>query len=228
MSKDEKFTAEKELLGFYVTGHPLDAYAGAIAKGKFEQLGVLEQLKDGKKYDFAGSIATLDMRYTKKGGKPFAIMTLEDFTGQTEVMVWNETWVKVNEILEKGAVVAMNAKVETDSRSESKRLTAEKISLLEKVDLPSGAGGTTNGVANGNGDGIRNGNGALTLHLKPSNCTTEDLLFIRSAAEKHHGTTPLKLRILTAKGRAVSLQAESKYAVDNSPQLRAQLERWLG
>ena len=215
MSKDEMFTAEKELLGFYVTGHPLDAYAGAIAKGKFEQLGVLEQLRDGKKYNFAGSIATLDMRYTKKGGKPFAIMTLEDFTGQTEVMVWNETWVKVNEILEKGAVVQMKAKVETDSRSDSKRLTAEKISPLEKVDLPPGANGTSNG------------NGTLTLHLKPSNCTTDDLLFIRSAAEKHHGTTPLKLRILTAKGRAVSLQAEGKFAVDNSPQLRAQLERWL-
>ena len=222
MGKDEMFNAEKELLGFYVTGHPLDAYAGAIAAGKFKKLGELEQLRDGKKYDFAGSISTLDMRYTKKGGKPFAIMTLEDFTGQTEVMVWNETWVKVNEILAKGAVVKMNAKVETDSRSESKRLTAERVSLLEIVDMPASA--------NGSGDGSTNGNGssALTLHLKPSNCTTEDLLFIKRAAENHRGDTPLKLRILTASGRAVSLKAESKYAVDNSPQLKAQLEKWLG
>jgi DNA polymerase-3 subunit alpha len=224
MSKDDMFTAEKELLGFYVTGHPLDAYAGAIAKGKFEQLGVLEQLRDGKKYEFAGSIASLDMRYTKKGGQPFAIMTLEDFTGQAEVMVWNETWVKVNEVLAKGAVVKMKAKVETDSRSESKRLTAENISLLEKVELPPGEDGNRSGLCNGNG----NGNGALTLHLKPSNCTTEDLLFIRSAAEKHRGSTPLRLRILTAKGKAVSLKTENKFAVDNCPQLRSQLERWLG
>jgi len=120
--------------------------------------------------------------------------------------------------------VRMKAKVETDSRSESKRLTAENISILEKVDLPPGTNGTTNGIGNGNGNG--NG-GALTLHLKPSNCTTEDLLFIKSAAEKHHGTTPLRLRILTAKGRAVSLKTQSKFAVDNSPQLRQQLERWL-
>ena len=220
MSKDEMFTAEKELLGFYVTGHPLDAYAGAIAAGKFKDLGDLEQLKDGRKYEFAGSIATLDMRYTKKGGKPFAIMTLEDFTGQTEVMVWNETWLKCNEILAKGAVVSMKAKVETDSRSESKRLTAEKISLLEKIDLPPGMEGTTNGVRNGNGK-------ALTLHLKPSNCTTEDLLFIRETAERHQGNTPLRLRILTARGIAVSLKTESKFDVDNSPQLRRELERWL-
>src|SRR5438477_7731221 len=52
----EKMTFEKELLGFYVTGHPLDAYAATIAKGNYETIASLNELSDRAGFRVAGAI----------------------------------------------------------------------------------------------------------------------------------------------------------------------------
>ena len=79
-SKPERLAIEKELLGFYVTGHPLDDYRYAIYKGKFRHLAELDQLTPRQRYKFAGFVESVDTRYTKRDNKPFAILTLEDLT----------------------------------------------------------------------------------------------------------------------------------------------------
>jgi DNA polymerase-3 subunit alpha len=66
----------------------------------------------------------VQVRYTKKAGKPFAILGLEDFSGHTEVMVWNEVFANRNAMLVEGTVLIVEAKVELDDRTESKRLTS--------------------------------------------------------------------------------------------------------
>src|SRR5205814_4763796 len=53
----EKMTYEKELLGFYVTGHPLDAYAEAIAKGNYQTITSLSELSDRTGFRVAGAIS---------------------------------------------------------------------------------------------------------------------------------------------------------------------------
>jgi DNA polymerase-3 subunit alpha len=132
-SEEEYLTNEKELLGFYVTGHPLDKYRATIEGGKFKKLGSIQQFRVGGKHQFAGIIGDASVRYTKRESKPFAILLLEDFTGQTEVMVWNEVFEKRGGYIEKGAVIALTAKIEEDSRTEMKRLTAQDIVPL-KID----------------------------------------------------------------------------------------------
>ena len=131
-SEEEYLSHEKDLLGFYVTGHPLDKYRAAIEAGNFRKLGELQQLRVGAKQRFSGIVSTVQEKYTKQG-KPFAIIVLEDFTGQTEVMIWNEVFEKRKPLIEKGAVLVLKAKVEEDSRTEMKRLTAQDIFPL-KID----------------------------------------------------------------------------------------------
>ncbi len=230
-TQEQRLADEKELLGFYITGHPLDAYAGTIARGGFQSLSELDSLRDGRKYDFAGSITTLDMRYTKKGGKPFAIMTLEDFTGQTEVMVWNETWTKCGDLLAKGAVINLRGKVETDSRSESKRLTAERVTLLEKgagtPPVPSNGNGNGDGSGSGNGNGDGNGHHALVLNLSSAANTTDDLIYIRDVVTAHAGDTPVFLKIADKTGHAVSLAASARYSVTLDDAVKQKLAKWI-
>ena len=99
----EYLTHEKDLLGFYVTGHPLDEYRSVLDKGNFAAIGDLPQMKPGKKTQrFAGLISESTTKYTKREGKPFAILAIEDFSGSSEVKVWNETWQKCNQFIEKG------------------------------------------------------------------------------------------------------------------------------
>src|SRR5690606_6489094 len=129
----EYLAHEKDLLGFYVTGHPLDEYRHVIEKGNFNALADLPQMRPGKKAErFAGMISEVAVKYTKREGKPFAVLNFEDFTGATEVMVWNETYQKCNGLLAKGAVVEIRAKIEQDTRTDTNRLMAEEIKVIAR------------------------------------------------------------------------------------------------
>src|SRR5207302_10882914 len=127
-SDREKMSYEKELLGFYVTGHPLDAYADIIANGKFKSIAALGELSDRTTFRVAGAITQVDKKFTRKEGKPFAVVWLEDLTGTLELVVWNELYLECAEKLVPGNVVGVRGKL--DLRDESLRATAEKLRLL--------------------------------------------------------------------------------------------------
>ena len=59
-NEDEILAAERELLGFYVTGHPLDSYRAHFSSGNYRRLSELQDLRENKKYSFMGRIAGLE------------------------------------------------------------------------------------------------------------------------------------------------------------------------
>ena len=122
-SEDVILAAERELLGFYVTGHPLDSYRSLFSSDKYKRLSELQDLKEHKKYNFMGRIAGVEKMFTKKAGKPFAKLNFEEFTGQAEVMVWSEVFVKSTEVLQVGAVIEFVEMVDGLSTS----------SIIEKI-----------------------------------------------------------------------------------------------
>lgn len=240
-TKSEMLAHEKELLGFYVSGHPLDPWRGVIQRGGYVKIGEMEERKSklkGKKEKFALFVGAVTVKYTKSG-KQFAILTAEDFTGQSEVIVWGEEWEKFGKSIEQGSVIELNAKVEQDSRSEALQLIAaqvkplpepqpgdEKLAPVEKP-IPSRA-------ARQDGTGHRIGsskeNGAakrLTLHLDSARDGVESLHRIHAVLEAHPGRTPVVLSIRSRSGRQVELLTSNSYAVDASPTLLAQLGAWL-
>ncbi|HKS31861.1 MAG TPA: DNA polymerase III subunit alpha, partial [Chthoniobacterales bacterium] len=127
-SDREKMSYEKELLGFYVTGHPLDAYAEVIANGKYQTIASLTELSDRATFRVAGAITQVDKKFTRKEGKPFAVVWLEDLGGTLELIIWNELYLECAEKLVPGNVVGVRGKL--DLRDESLRATAEKLRLL--------------------------------------------------------------------------------------------------
>ncbi len=230
-SKDEMLTHEKELLGFYVRGHPLDVFRSVVEDPKFTKLGALQELKEGKKsYLFAGLVENLEVRYTKREGKPFAIMTLEDFTGSAEVMVWSEVYLKRSSILAKGAVMRLKAKVEMDSRTDTLRLTAEDLDILsvepsDDEGMPAaprvseeapGAAAAPEPAAEG----------PFVLRLSCGDATVEDLHSIRDALCQHPGRMPVSIRMRTLEGREVELLAGDRFRVDGSEELADKLAAW--
>src|SRR5947207_13985662 len=103
---------EKELLGFYVTGHPLDAYAEVIANGKYQTIASLSELSDRATFRVAGAITQVDKKFTRKEGKPFAVVCVEDLTATIELVVWNELYVECAEKLMPGNVVDVSGRVD--------------------------------------------------------------------------------------------------------------------
>ena len=86
-SQSEKLAFEKELLGFYVTGHPLDEYRSVLESGKFTPIVSLGEQDDKSQVRIAGALVSVEKKFAKKDGKPFAIVTLEDLTFSLYVAV---------------------------------------------------------------------------------------------------------------------------------------------
>ncbi|MEM0970155.1 MAG: DNA polymerase III subunit alpha, partial [Verrucomicrobiota bacterium] len=119
----ERLGYEKDLLGFYVTGHPLDPYRMSIRKGKFKKLSQIEQLPESRQpLKFAALINDALLKYTRGDKpKPFSILFLEDFSGSAEVAVFAEAYGNHADILKPGMVVEMKASVEKNWKGEGMR-----------------------------------------------------------------------------------------------------------
>src|SRR5213592_312252 len=104
-SDHEKLSYEKELLGFYVSGHPLDAYAEVFASKNYRSIASLGELDDRAPFKIAGAIVNVEKKFTRREGKPFAVVWLEDLTDMLEVVVWNEVYLKISDSLAAGRVI---------------------------------------------------------------------------------------------------------------------------
>jgi DNA polymerase-3 subunit alpha len=208
----EKMTYEKELLGFYVTGHPLDAYAVAIAKGNYQTIASLSELSDRAGFRVAGAISQVDKKFTKKEGKPFAVIWIEDLTGTLELVVWNELYLECADNLVPGNVVAIRGKL--DLRDESLRATAEKLRMLstESATRP-------NDISS---------NPVLPLCLRFSReAGSEELREVREILSSSPGPTPVELVFESEAGESVRVNAGANFCVTLNAELQEKLAHWL-
>ena len=117
--------AERELIGVYVSGHPLEAFqaeAAAFATAQFgrvDEMGIGESAEDergygrerGPSHRFCGILTDVQRR-TTKSGKPIAFATLEDFTGQGELVLFSSQYDKLQQYLNVDEVVLVRGNVE--------------------------------------------------------------------------------------------------------------------
>ena len=203
-SLSEKLAYEKELLGFYVTGHPLDAYRDLLEGGKYTAITDLANLEDREQVKVAGSISSLEKKFTRKDGKPFAVMTLEDFTGTSEVLVWADIYARFGKELEAGKIVAVSAKLER--RDETVRLIASEIGPVAKGKKA----------------------GALTIDIALERTNEDKLLALRELVMKHPGPQPLFLRFRAPDGQELKVKANTGYSVRDDESFREELAQLLG
>lgn len=85
---------EKETLGFYVSGHPLDEFREEIEAMEYTLSSQIDELGDGSKTLFVGKIEGIETKISKKGNK-FGIVNLMDFHGNIEIMVFEKTLVEI-------------------------------------------------------------------------------------------------------------------------------------
>ena len=103
MPKTEKLEYEKELLGFYLSGHPMDAYAGLDqAIDTFTQSKDLNNLDDRSPYRLCGIIANLQIKYTNKDNKQFAVFNLATRGETYEIVMFSDAFDRNRSRLENG------------------------------------------------------------------------------------------------------------------------------
>jgi DNA polymerase-3 subunit alpha len=142
-AKSKRLKAEHEVLGFYVSGHPLDEFraeADAFATAHFGEPEQLEQVIEqaaggdgrsrGPVRTFCGIITDVD-RNTTKSGKPIAFAKIEDFTGQGEMVVFSSILDQVQPYLKVDKVVLVRGNVEV--RGGTVKVLAKDITPMWKV-----------------------------------------------------------------------------------------------
>ncbi len=106
----QKLQWEKEFLGFYVSGHPLQGLRGYL-KRKVTLIESLDKRLIGKSVKLAGILTTVKKIFTKNGSQ-MAYLTLEDPTGRMEITIFPNTYTKVKDLLTPESVVVITGKVE--------------------------------------------------------------------------------------------------------------------
>lgn len=154
-SEKEKLTWERELLGLYISSHPLDNYDAYFS----EQTIPLASMKpdiDGKKATIGGLVTTVRTIVTKSGSK-MAFVGLEDKTGEGEVIVFPNLYEQIGAKLKQDAVIRATGKVSARDRDgnlgdEAKMIADEIVEVTEdelrgyestgrKMDAPKGGAG---------------------------------------------------------------------------------------
>ena len=217
-SEHERMSYEKELLGFYVSGHPLDAYVDVLAANNYGTIAALSELEDRAQFKIAGAIVQIDKKFTRKEGKPFAVVWVEDLTGTLEVVLWNEVYVQVSDALALGRVVVIRGAL--DKRDDAMRATAQKLKVLARAKAN---GAASNRPAN---SATESPEPSILLQFSLA-ATSEELRQVREILSTSPGSQRVRLLFDRPAGDCLRVDAGADFCVDLTRDLEEKLARWL-
>jgi DNA polymerase III subunit alpha len=204
-SKKESLALEKEALGFYASGHPLEDYAEAI-KGltRFDN-GNIEEAPPGDQVALGGIIVELATKTTKKGDR-FALFRLEDQYGSVKVVCWPEQFNKYKSLLQSDEVVLVRGKLElSDEGGAGATIIVQEIHQLERARSSAAR--------------------AIIIRMPERSVTAKSLSSLGDLISKHQGSASVLLQVETDDGMTVQLRPQQFFRVNVSPELTAEIEK---
>jgi DNA polymerase-3 subunit alpha len=148
-SVQQSLAFEKEALGFYITGHPLDKYDRVIKKITSGTIAELKEKAAAGDVKMGGVVSALKLRNTKKGDR-YGSFNLEDKSGFVEVVAWPDVYRKSVELLNADDPIFVKGRMEVGE--ERMQIFANEIIPLAQEVSKARMNGGANGKTNGNGD----------------------------------------------------------------------------
>ena len=148
-SSQQSLAFEKEALGFYITGHPLDKYDRVIKRITSGTIAELKEKAATGDVKISGVVSALKLRNTKKGDR-YGSFNLEDKSGFVEVVAWPDVHRKSVEFLNSDDPIYVKGRMEVGE--ERMQIFANEITSLAQEVAKSRLNGGANGKTNGHGD----------------------------------------------------------------------------
>ncbi len=126
----QRLKYERELTGFYITGHPLTRYEAALRSFSTATTQTLREVADGKEVRLAGIVASVKQVVTKKGDK-MAYLTLEDLQGTSEIIIFPDLYKSAGELLVPERVIRVTGTVDRGEKGTKVRGT--KVELVAEL-----------------------------------------------------------------------------------------------
>jgi len=128
--EEERLASEYAMLGFYVSGHPLEKYASRLAEWKVVSLGQVESERNGKEIAVAALIVGTRPMRSKKGAR-WAIFTIQDMTGIQELLAFPESFARFENTLKPGAPLLMKVRVQVEEAGT--RLSLQEARRVDEI-----------------------------------------------------------------------------------------------
>jgi DNA polymerase-3 subunit alpha len=212
-SAQEALAFEKEALGFYISGHPLDKFDRVLKKIASGTITALKEKAQPGEVKIGGVVSALRLRNTKKGDR-YGSFNLEDKTGFIEVITWPDTYKKCAELI--GADDPIFVKGRLEVGEERIQVIAGEVTLLAEA-----AKSQKNGHANGNGDKIH-------LYVRESEVSAEELVQLRDTLLDFPGASIVYLHMIQPVSGETVIELPEQVRIRSTPELEETVERLFG
>ncbi len=175
--RSQMLAKEKEMLGFYVSGHPLAKYQEELATFSTFTTETIEAVSDGQEVILGGIIVGVKPNIDKKGNQ-MAFITLEDFLGTVEVLVFSDCFEKRRTLVRSGSMVLIRGRAST-REGEKAKVIAFDVLPLDKV--------------------YQEMNGFLHLRIGSQIAGDDFIPQIKNILSTHHGKSSVILHMRTQK-----------------------------
>jgi len=129
-SEEERLASEYAMLGFYVSGHPLEKFASRLEEWKVLSLGQVEGERNGKEIAVAVLIVGTRPMRSKKGAR-WAIFTIQDMTGIQELLAFPESFARFESLLKPGTPLLLKVRVQVEEAGT--RLSLQEARRIEDI-----------------------------------------------------------------------------------------------
>jgi DNA polymerase-3 subunit alpha len=197
---------EKELLGFYVTGHPMTPYAPLLEKFCLHNSVTAKALPPRTMTRIGGMVSGVQQGMSKKSGKPYAMITVEDLEGNLTMLLMNENYDKFRNVAVPGAAILIVGEVNNDE--DRPKLFPQGIMPLEEAP--------------------RRFTKQVHFRLNAAQLTPQKLEAARGLCEAHRGNIPVFLCIRRTGGEMVFIESNDRYFVAPSRPFQEAVDEMFG
>lgn len=201
-----KLQMEKEVLGMYVSSHPLAKHATALRVFSNAKVNKLKETTDGTYITIGGMISSVNVRMDKKDRR-YAQIMLDDLDASVRVMVFSSVFEEHKDLLEEDKVVFIQGKLD-NSRDEPVILCDKIITIENAIDELAGKA-------------------IITLQSDHYNSNTE-IATLKDCVTRNHGKIPLYFNVNTLRGKKVTVKTPQAFSITPSEQFAEELRNILG
>ena len=200
--KRTRLAFEKEMLGFYVSDHPLLGVEALLARTASTSIGALPEMEDGTSIAIGGMVASITRRYTRNGD-PMLFFDLEDLEGSVEVVCFPRTVAQSGPLVREDAILVVSGRL--DHRGDSVKAVAQEIT---EPDLT--------------------GTDSVRVQVPAAALSQATVKRLKMVLGNHPGGAPVFLHMVADGGETKVVRLGDDYRVEPRSALYAELKELLG
>ncbi|HUH53002.1 MAG TPA: DNA polymerase III subunit alpha, partial [Microbacteriaceae bacterium] len=203
-NKKDKLAFEREMIGLYVSDHPLRGLEASLAKhstSTVEELYNNEATIDGETVSVAGLLTNVQHR-TAKSGNLYGLSTLEDFSGEVQLLFMGKTYQEFGDMLQHDAIVSVRGRANV--RDDGISLHVYQIKTIESNE---------------------NDSGELLISMPETQATEKTISELKDIFDRHTGRHPVQLRLT---GEQSQKLFELPHKVDLASDIYGEIKALLG